>query len=90
MTDHHKAINSHVLRTSLIASLGGLLFGFDTAVISGTTGDLTRLFHLSPFALGITVSSALWGTVFGAATAGRASDIVGRRTCLRFLGLCMS
>lgn len=87
MFDTRRSINTHVLVTSLIASFGGLLFGFDTAVISGTTDDLTRIFHLSPFALGITVSSALWGTVAGAALAGRISDIVGRRACLRFLGL---
>jgi SP family arabinose:H+ symporter-like MFS transporter len=87
MFDTRRSINTHVLVTSLIASFGGLLFGFDTAVISGTTGDLTRIFHLSPFALGITVSSALWGTVAGAALAGRISDIAGRRVCLRFLGL---
>lgn len=87
MFDTRKSLNTHVLVTSLIASFGGLLFGFDTAVISGTTSDLTTIFHLSPFALGITVSSALWGTVAGAALAGRISDITGRRACLRFLGL---
>lgn len=87
MSDSRRVLNIHVLVTSLIASFGGLLFGFDTAVISGTTHDLTKIYHLSPFALGITVSSALWGTVAGAAFAGRISDITGRRACLRFLGL---
>lgn len=87
MPDTQKSINIHVLVTSLIASFGGLLFGFDTAVISGTTADLAKIYHLSPFALGITVSSALWGTVAGAALAGRISDLTGRRSCLRFLGL---
>jgi MFS transporter, SP family, arabinose:H+ symporter len=87
MTDSQKALPLPLIRTSLIASFGGLLFGFDTAVISGTTADLTHLFNLTPFALGITVSSALWGTVLGAAVAGRASDLMGRRACLRVLGL---
>jgi MFS transporter, SP family, arabinose:H+ symporter len=87
MAESEKSLNVHVLATSLIASFGGLLFGFDTAVISGTTSDLTSIYHLSPFALGITVSSALWGTVAGAAFAGRLSDLTGRRACLRFLGL---
>ncbi len=87
MSGTHIALNKHLLAICLIASLGGLLFGFDTAVIAGTTIDLTNIFHLSPLALGLTVSSALWGTVIGAALAGRASDIIGRRACLRFLGL---
>ena len=48
---------------AITAALGGLLFGFDTAVISGVTRDLTAEFHLSPELLGLTVASALWGTV---------------------------
>jgi hypothetical protein len=43
-----------------VAALGGLLFGFDTAVIAGTTHALTETFHLTPALLGTTVSSALW------------------------------
>ena len=82
-----RSLNRHLLVTSVIASVGGLLFGFDTAVIAGTTGALTKVFDLSPVALGITVSSALWGTVVGAAFAGRLSDTFGRRGCLRSLGL---
>jgi sugar porter (SP) family MFS transporter len=80
-------LNAYLFYIALIASLGGLLFGFDTAVIAGTTRALTGMFHLSPLTLGITVSSALWGTVIGAATAGLASDRWGRRTCLGVLGL---
>src|SRR3546814_974153 len=41
------------------AALAGLLFGFDTAVIAGVTGDLTALFALTPAKLDITVSAAL-------------------------------
>jgi MFS transporter, SP family, arabinose:H+ symporter len=82
-----KPFNTRVLSNSLIASFGGLLFGFDTAVISGATDDLSRLFQLSPLALGISVSSALWGTVIGAAAAGKVSDALGRRKCLQLLGL---
>jgi len=80
-------LNRHLLTIALIASVGGLLFGFDTAVIAGTTGALTSAFGLSPVSLGVTVSSALWGTVLGAALAGTLSDRFGRRTSLRFLGL---
>ena len=80
-------LNRHLLIVALIASLGGLLFGFDTAVIAGTTRALTSAFGLTPMSLGITVSSALWGTIVGAAFAGTLSDRIGRRTSLRLLGL---
>jgi sugar porter (SP) family MFS transporter len=71
-----------VLRSSLIAALGGLLFGFDTAVISGTTEDLRRVFGLGDGALGFTVASALIGTIAGALTAGGPADRWGRRASL--------
>src|ERR1700678_1261748 len=86
MSAIHRSSND-LLATCIIASFGGLLFGFDTAVIAGTTGALTRTFGLSPLALGITVSSALWGTIVGAAFAGNLGDKIGRRACLRSLGL---
>jgi MFS family permease len=60
--------------SALVAALGGLLFGFDTAVISGVTQSLTRIYHLSPSMLGLTVSSALVGTILGAAFVGRPAD----------------
>jgi hypothetical protein len=44
-------LNSVLLRSTVVAALGGLLFGFDTVVISGTTQALTELFQLSPLAL---------------------------------------
>jgi len=66
-----------------VAALGGLLFGFDTAVISGTTHGLTDQYHLSPDSLGITVASALLGTLIGAALAGFPGDRFGRRDSLR-------
>jgi sugar porter (SP) family MFS transporter len=78
--------NLYLLRASLVAALGGLLFGFDTAVIAGTTGALTKAFSLSPAMLGFTVSAALWGTVLGSLSAGPPSDRYGRRSCLTALG----
>lgn len=69
------------------AALAGLLFGFDTAVISGVTGDLRAVFGLSPLALGITVSCALWGTLLGAMTAGLLGDRYGSRDGLRFMAV---
>ena len=56
------SINRYVLRSTFVGALGGLLFGFDTAVISGTTAGITHAYGLSPNQLGITVSIALWGT----------------------------
>jgi SP family arabinose:H+ symporter-like MFS transporter len=70
-----------------VAALGGLLFGFDTAVISGTTRALTETWSLSPASLGFTVASALWGTVLGSVLAGPPSDRFGRVACLRALGI---
>ena len=61
-----------LLACIITAALAGLLFGFDTAVISGTTEALTRQYHLDPTWLGITVSSALWGTLAGALLARQA------------------
>jgi SP family arabinose:H+ symporter-like MFS transporter len=80
-------LNRTLARSALVASLGGLLFGFDTAVISGTTGALTALYHLSPARLGVTVASALLGTVFGAMLAGFPGERWGRRDSLRLLGI---
>lgn len=68
--------------STLIAALGGLLFGFDTAVISGTTEALRSVYGLSGFGLGFTVASALIGTVLGAMVVGRPADAFGRRRVL--------
>ena len=80
-------MNSYLLRSSIVAALGGLLFGFDTAVIAGTTRSLSRTYSLSAAMLGVTVSMALWGTVLGSVFAGKPSDRYGRRSCLAALGL---
>ena len=81
-------LNSFLLRSTIVAALGGLLFGFDTAVISGATHALTAVFGLSPAMLGITVSVALWGTVVGSMFAGVPGDRIGRRDSLRWLAVC--
>lgn len=80
-------INSHVAKSTIVGALGGLLFGFDTAVISGTTQALTLQYHLSPALLGVTVSSALVGTVVSAMTAGFPGQKFGRRDSLRVMAL---
>ncbi len=80
-------INFHVVKSTVVGALGGLLFGFDTAVISGTTNALTQVYHLSPALLGVTVSSALLGTVVGAMTAGIPGQKFGRRDSLRVMAI---
>src|SRR5215471_12550199 len=80
-------LNRSLLRSTVVAALGGLLFGFDTAVIAGTTSALTDLYHLTPTALGETVSSALLGTIIGAMTAGYPGDKYGRRDSLRIMAV---
>jgi MFS transporter, SP family, arabinose:H+ symporter len=80
-------LNAYLLRSAVVAALGGLLFGFDTAVIAGATSALTEVFRLTPGLLGFTVSSALWGTVVGALFAGFPSDHYGRRASLRALAV---
>ena len=79
--------NTYLLKSTVVAALGGLLFGFDTAVISGTTGSLTQVYHLTPDLLGITVSCALVGTILGAMLAGIPGDRYGRRDSLRVMAV---
>jgi len=80
-------LNAYLLKSSVVTALGGLLFGFDTAVIAGTTHALTETFHLSPVALGLAVSAALWGTILGSMLAGIPGDRLGRRDSLRLLAV---
>jgi sugar porter (SP) family MFS transporter len=71
----------------IIASLAGLLFGFDTAVIAGVTQSLREVYQLSPAGLGAAVSAALWGTLLGALVMGKPGDQFGTRDTLRFIGM---
>src|SRR6266478_5720354 len=57
-------LNRYLVKSTVVAALGGLLFGFDTAVISGTTSTLSQTYQLSPALLGITVASAVWGPMY--------------------------
>jgi sugar porter (SP) family MFS transporter len=76
---------SAYVRVAMIAGLAGTLFGFDTAVIAGVTHSLREIFSLSPSALGVAVSGALWGTLLGALIAGRPGDRYGSRNMLRLI-----
>jgi SP family xylose:H+ symportor-like MFS transporter len=67
---------------ALSAALGGLLFGYDTAVISGAIGNLTEYFHLSPVETGWAISSALVGCLIGAFFSDFLSDTFGRKVTM--------
>jgi len=80
-------LNAYLVKSTVVAALGGLLFGFDTAVIAGTTSALTETYNLTPASLGLTVASALLGTIVGAMLAGIPADRYGRRASLRGMAL---
>ena len=74
-----------ILPTVLSIALGGFLFGYDIAMISGTTSQLESVFQLSKFSLGFTVAIALIGTIIGTMFIGKPADRFGRRRTLQFL-----
>jgi MFS transporter, SP family, arabinose:H+ symporter len=81
------ALNSTLIKSTVVAALGGLLFGFDTAVISGTTRTLVPYFHLNAHQLGLTVAIALLGAVLGAIFSGIPGEKFGRRDSLRAMAI---
>jgi MFS transporter, SP family, xylose:H+ symportor len=80
-------MTAQLLWSAAVAALGGFLFGFDTAVISGATDALRLRFALGSSELGFTVASALIGTIFGSIGAGTPSERYGRRPVLRALAV---
>lgn len=88
--DAHKGSNSYIFGITLVATIGGLLFGYDTAVISGAVDSLKTFFHLNPetfgdlatFYHGATVSSALIGCIIGSAISGIFASKLGRKNSL--------
>jgi SP family xylose:H+ symportor-like MFS transporter len=79
-------MNKRLLFATIVSALGGFLFGFDTAVISGTTEFIKPFFGLTDATLGFTVSIALIGTVIGSIAVGKPGDVFGRRAMLFFCG----
>ena len=79
---HHR-----ILFWSITVALGGFLFGFDTAVISGAEQDIQKIWGLNSFQHGLTVSIALIGTVFGALFGGIPSDRIGRKKTLFWIAV---
>lgn len=86
----HKQENFYIFSITLVATLGGLLFGYDTAVISGAVDSLKMFFHLdaatfgdaATFYHGATVSSALIGCIIGSAFSGWFATALGRKKSL--------
>ncbi|MEO1497416.1 MAG: sugar porter family MFS transporter [Planctomycetota bacterium] len=76
-----------LLASSVIAALGGLLFGFDTVVISGAEQRIQSLWSLSDQLHGLAMSAALWGTVVGSLTGSVPTDRLGRRGTLLWIGV---
>lgn len=72
---------------AFVASLGGLLFGFDTAVISGAEKQIQAVYALSDFAHGFTMATALIGTIIGALFCGKPAERFGRKKSLIVIGI---
>lgn len=83
-----KGINlRYVIFLAVVAAIGGFLYGYDTAVISGTIGMVGEQFHLDAMALGWYVGCALVGSIAGVAVAGVAGDYAGRKNTMIFSAL---
>ena len=80
-------MNSKLILYALVAALGGLLFGFDTAVINGAIPFFSEYFQLSDAMKGWAVSSALVGCIGGALVIGWPGDMFGRKSTLKFLAI---
>lgn len=78
---------SYPVRIAMIAALGGFLFGFETAVISGAEKTIQQLWTLKPFWQGFTVASSLIGTVLGSVIAGIPAKKYGRKKVLLAIAL---
>ena len=78
-------VTAALLGATLVGALGGLLFGFDTAVISGCQDDLVKLFSLTKGQQGFMTASAMIGATVGSLAAAKPGDLYGRRDCLKIV-----
>src|SRR5437660_11228428 len=79
---------SPLLIATSVATLGGLLFGYDNIVISGAIGYLSQLFHLDAAGTGWAAGCALFGCIIGCAAAGTVAAYLGRLNGLALCALC--
>jgi SP family sugar:H+ symporter-like MFS transporter len=79
--------SGRVVRIASVAALGGLLFGYDSAVINGAVAALQDEFQIDNKTLGFAVASALLGAAAGAMTAGRLADKIGRLSVMKIAAL---
>ena len=79
--------SGRVIRIASVAALGGLLFGYDSAVINGAVSAIEDEFGVGGFKLGFAVASALLGAAAGAVTAGRLADKIGRIAVMKIAAL---
>jgi MFS transporter, SP family, sugar:H+ symporter len=79
--------SGRVVLIASVAALGGLLFGYDSAVINGAVSAIEGEFQIGSAALGFAVASALLGCVVGALTAGRLADRIGRLAVMKIAAL---
>ena len=77
--NNNKKVSGYVIFMAVVAAIGGILFGYDTAVISGTTEIVKGQFNLNDFTEGWYVGCALIGSIFGVLVAGSMSDYLGRK-----------
>ncbi len=87
MEDDEFVSGRSAVRIASVAALGGLLFGYDSAVINGAVKSIQEHFHINDASLGFAVASALLGAALGAVTAGRIADRVGRLAVMRLAAL---
>ena len=80
-------MNKVLLKCTIAAALGGLLFGYDTVIINGAMLDLVKYFHLTPAIQGWTVSSALVGCILGTILIGKLGDKYGAKRLLQLLAI---
>ena len=85
--DEEFASGRSAVRIASVAALGGLLFGYDSAVINGANDAIQKIYHIGDIELGIAVASALLGAAAGAVTAGRIADRIGRIAVMKIAAL---